>query len=357
MLSSRARAGLVVAASAVAFATGMVLVYAQASKPAPARAAAPAAAEVARVGDQVITLTDVDAAWQQRDPASRNQVVQQLYDGRREVLEQLVADAVIAQAAKAKGVAQDAFLTEELAHRRKAVADADVDAFYTQNRDRMQGQAIDAMRGPIRAFLEEQATVGARLALVKDLEAARPGAVSVTLEPPRVTVSVGPTDPVRGSKTGPIEIVEFSDFQCPFCGRVTPVLKQVMDAYGDRVHLVFKDFPLPNHPDAPKAAEAAHCAGEQHQYWEMHDALFANQQALKVESLKQYAVKLGLDATTFNECLDSGRHGAAIRAATAEGQRIGITSTPSLFINGRMIVGAQPFEAFKAVIDEELARK
>ncbi len=358
MLSPRTRAGLVVAASAVALALGIVLVYAQATKTAATRSTPPTVGEeVARVGDQIITLADVDAAWQKRDPASRNQVVQQLYEGRRAMLDQLVADAVIAQAAKGKSIAPDVFLKDEIARRRKAPTDADIEAFYAQNRERMQGQPIDVMRGPIRAFLEEQATTGARAALVKDLEAARPGAVSVRLEPPRVTVPVGPTDPIRGPKTSPVEIVEFSDFQCPFCGRVTPVLKQVMDTYGDRVHLVFKDFPLPNHADAPKAAEAARCAGEQQKYWEMHDQLFANQQALKVDALKQYAAKLGLDTTKFNECLDSGRYAAVIGNTAAEGQRIGIGSTPSLFINGRLLVGAQPFEVFKTIIDEELARK
>jgi protein-disulfide isomerase len=120
---------------------------------------------------------------------------------------------------------------------------------------------------------------------------------------------------------------------------------------------VFKDFPLPNHPQAVKAAEAAHCAGDQQKYWEMHDRLFANQQALMVPQLKEHAVALGLDMAAFNECLDSGKYGDAVNADLQYGTRIGVTSTPTMFINGRPVVGAQPYEYFQTVIDEELARK
>lgn len=119
---------------------------------------------------------------------------------------------------------------------------------------------------------------------------------------------------------------------------------------------MFKDFPLANHPQAPKAAEAAHCAGEQGKYWEMHDRLFANQQALNVPALKQHAAALGLEAAAFNQCLDSGKHAESIRADLEYGERMGVQSTPTIFINGRPVVGAQPYEYFVAVIEEELGR-
>lgn len=338
---------------AMALLAASALMSAQGSKPAPPVAAG----EVGRVGDTVITLADVDAAWTTRDPAGHSQAVQALYDGRREVLDVLVGDALIAEAAKAKGQTADLFVNAELAKRRKAVADVDVEAFYAANRDRMQGQPIEAMRAPIRQYLEQQGAAAARQALVAELKAARPGAVRVSLDPPRSAVTVDADDPVRGPKDAPIEIVEFSDFQCPFCARATPTLQQVIDVYGSRVKLVFKDFPLPNHPDAPKAAEAAHCAGAQGKYWEMHDRLFANQQALKVDDLRRHAVALGLDATTFNACLDAGTFAASIAADMAAGQKLGVNSTPSIYINGRLVLGAQPIEVFKAIIDEELERR
>ena len=131
----------------------------------------------------------------------------------------------------------------------------------------------------------------------------------------------------------------------------------MFQTYGGKVRWVFKDFPLPNHAEAVKAAEAAHCAGEQNKYWEMHDALFANQRALQVPALKQHARTLGLDGVKFDQCLDSGKHAANIRTDLALGESMGVNSTPSIYINGRPLVGAQPFEAFKQIIDEELSRK
>jgi protein-disulfide isomerase len=123
------------------------------------------------------------------------------------------------------------------------------------------------------------------------------------------------------------------------------------------VRVVFKDFPLPNHPQATKAAEAAHCAGDQSKYWEMHDRLFAMQQALAVPQLKEHAAALGLDAAKFSQCLDSGKFAEAVNADLQYGTQIGVGSTPTVYVNGRPVVGAQPYEAFQVIIDEELAGK
>ncbi len=130
----------------------------------------------------------------------------------------------------------------------------------------------------------------------------------------------------------------------------------MQQTYGNKVRIVFKDFPLPNHAEAQKASEAAHCAGEQGKYWEMHDAMFANQRALQVPALKQAARALGIDGAKFDQCLDSGKHAANVRADYELGEKMGVNSTPTIYINGRSLVGAQPFEQFKLIIDEELAR-
>jgi protein-disulfide isomerase len=130
----------------------------------------------------------------------------------------------------------------------------------------------------------------------------------------------------------------------------------VQQTYGNKVRIVFKDFPLPNHAEAFKASEAAHCAGEQGQYWEMHDMMFENQRTLHVPSLKQMAGKLGIDQARFDQCLDSGKHTANVRADYELGEKMGVNSTPTIYINGRPLVGAQPFEQFKLIIDEELTR-
>lgn len=155
---------------------------------------------------------------------------------------------------------------------------------------------------------------------------------------------------------GKIIIEEFSDFQCPFCKRVVPTIQQVKQEYGNQVEVVYKHFPLSSiHPNAQKAAEASECALDQGKFWEMHDKLFENQQALDDASLKRYAADLGLDASKFNICLDSGEKSAKVLAEFNEGRQKGVTGTPTFFINGQKIVGAQPFTNFKAIIDTALS--
>jgi protein-disulfide isomerase len=123
------------------------------------------------------------------------------------------------------------------------------------------------------------------------------------------------------------------------------------------VKWVWKDFPLTSiHPEAFKAGEAAHCAGDQGKYWEYHDKLFMNQRALQVDSLKKYATELGLQAGAFNTCLDSGKYADRVRAGLEQGGQLGVESTPTVFINGRAILGSQPLETFKSIIDDELQR-
>ena len=311
---------------------------------------------VAEVAGRQVTLKEVDAKWEEFDAAERARVTQLLYQNRRNMLDQVVGEILIENAAKAASLPVDAYLAQASAKRAVPVSEAEIVQFFDANRERSQGRTLEQLRGQIEGFLAGQRTQQARAQLVEELKAKNTD-VKVMLDPPRYTVAIAPSDPVRGVASAPVTIVEFSDYQCPFCSRVNPTLEQVRKTYGDQVRIIFKDFPLPNHAQAPKAAEAAHCAGEQGKYWEMHDQLFANQRALNLPELKQYAVALSLDAAKFNQCLDSGKHAGLVAAGLAQGQKMGVNSTPTLYINGRALVGAQPFEAFKQIIDEELARK
>lgn len=311
---------------------------------------------VAEVAGRTITLREIDAKWEEFDAAERARVTQLLYQNRRNMLDQVVGDILIENAAKAAGATVEAFVKQDAAKRATPVTDQEVAQFFEANRDRAQGRTLEQLGPQIRDFLVSQRALQARAQLVDELKAKGAG-IKVMLDPPRYTVATSAADPVRGVASAPVTIIEFSDYQCPFCGRVNPTLEQVRKAYGDKVKIIFKDFPLPNHPQAPKAAEAAHCAGEQGKYWELHDHMFANQRALNVPDLKQYAATLGLDAAKFNQCLDSGKHAGLVAAGTAQGERMGVNSTPTLYINGRPLIGAQPFEAFKQIIDEELSRK
>jgi protein-disulfide isomerase len=311
----------------------------------------------ARVGDRTITVKELEDRWNASDPAEHAEALQKLYDGRRAALDAIVADMLITEAAKAAKLTPEAYTSAEVAKRAKKVTDADVVSFYQANVSQMQGRSLDQMAPLINRFLVQQEEDAARRALVAELRKAGP-AVRVTLDPPRSVIALQPTDPSLGNSNAAVTLVEFSDFQCPFCQRAAPTLKQLHEKYGDKIRIVWKDFPLTQiHPQAFKAAEAGHCAADQGKFWEYHDKLFASQQALQPDSLKEYATGLGLDAEKFNSCLEASNHAERVRESVSAGARLGVNSTPTMYINGRKMEGAQPFDALAAVIDEELARK
>src|SRR5262249_54795509 len=161
----------------------------------------------------------------------------------------------------------------------------------------------------------------------------------------------------KGPTAARVHIVEFSDFQCPYCLRAHPVVTQVLNTYGDRVRLVYRHYPLEGHPDARPAAEASACAAEQGKFWEYHDRLFAEQQHLAATDLKKLAGQLGLDSGKFDVCFEKHRYAGDVDADIAAGNDAGVDGTPAFFINGRPVSGAQPFEVFKRVIDDELSRQ
>ena len=162
---------------------------------------------------------------------------------------------------------------------------------------------------------------------------------------------------MKGDKDAPVTIIEWSDFECPFCARfyrdTLPLIEEEYIKTG-KVKLVFRDFPLSFHQNAQKAAEAAECAGEQGKFWEMHDLLFEQGVEGGTAGCKQYEKQLGLNTAKFNECLDSGAMASEVRKDTADGAAAGIQGTPGFLINGKLVSGAQPFSSFKQVIDAEL---
>lgn len=175
---------------------------------------------------------------------------------------------------------------------------------------------------------------------------------------PPTQVSVD-DDPMKGDKNAPVTIVEFSDFQCPYCARFhLDTFPQIDKDYiqTGKVRFVYRDFPLPFHTNAEKAAEAAECAHEQGKFWEYHNKIFENQKSLSMESLKQWAKDLGLDVVRFNSCLDSGKMAVEIQKDAQEGASYGVSGTPAFFVNGQLLSGAQPYTNFKQLIDQQLAR-
>ncbi len=185
--------------------------------------------------------------------------------------------------------------------------------------------------------------------------AAAPAGAQAPAEEPVQKVEVG-SAPVKGPKNAPVTIVAFSDFECPFCSRVNPTLKQIEDTYKGKVKVAFKHQPLSFHANAKPAAMAAMAAHEQGKFWEYHDKLFANQRALDRASLERYAQELGLNMPKFKAALDSNKYEAQVTADSQEGMRLGANGTPTFFINGRKLVGAVPFDSFKTIIDDELGK-
>jgi protein-disulfide isomerase len=320
----------------------------------PARQAAPGDV-VATVGAQTVTLAQVDEKALQQSAANFGsmKLAQALYEARRAAIDDIVATLLMDQEAKSRGMDRATLVEKEIGDKVAPVTDIDVAGWYQANQSRVQGAPLDRVRAPIRAYLIQERMAEARLRYVAALKSKTP--VRVTLEPPRLKVAA--TGPAKGQPSAPIEMIEFSDFQCPYCLRANATVTQVLATYGDRIHFVYRHYPLESHPNAFPAAEASACAAEQGKFWSYHDRLFANPTKLGAADLKQHAAELGIDTAKFNACVDSRKFKAQVDADIQEGNDVGVNGTPAFFINGRMLSGAQPFEAFKRIIDEELELK
>ena len=295
-------------------------------------------APVARWNGGSITAAELDAT---------------MYDQRKQALDQLLVRKLVEQKAKAENVTPEALYKREVTDKLAKPSDADMKKFYDEQAKRQPLPPFDQIKDQIAAYIERPQMAAAQQAFVDKLK--KEMNVEVTLRPPRMEVAA--EGPSKGPAGAPVTIVEFSDFECPFCGRAEATVKEVMKSYDGKVRLVYRDFPLPMHPQAQKAAEAAQCAGDQGKYWDMHEKLFANQQALEAPALKGYAKDLKLDQAKFDKCLDSGAKAALVEEGRKAGSEAGVNGTPAFFVNGVLISGAQPFDAFKEVIDAELAQK
>ena len=315
---------------------------------APAVGAADEVSVVAVVDGIPIPSDALDAAIQS-DLVGLRQREDQL---RREGLSDLIARVLLGREAEARGVSVEELTKAEITDKAQ-VTSVEARLFYQANRARFGGVDEATAIRQIVDGLGRQRERERRAAFARELRGKY--TVEIRLEPFRVEVGTGDA-PLRGNPEAPVTIVEFSDFQCPYCVRARPAVNRVREAYGDQVRFAFRHFPLAFHEQAQKAGEAAACAGDQGRFWEMHDRLWESPGRLGVPDLKEHAAALDLDAAAFGQCLDSGRHAAIVQNDTQAGQRLGVTGTPAFFINGRAVLGAQPFETFAQVIDEELGR-
>jgi protein-disulfide isomerase len=276
---------------------------------------------------------------------------QEEHDIRRQALEELVAERLVAAEAARRGVPPEELLRREVDGRVEALPQAQLEAIYEQNKDRFGAQPRAEAIARIREVLGERARAERRAAYERELRAA--AKVTIRLEAPRAEVSIPPGSPSHGPADAPVTIVEFTDYECPFCHRAQATIDELFRRYPGKVRLVHLDFPLDGHPGALPAARAVRCATEQGRFWEFHRGLMLSPGRLDEEGLLGRARGLGLDAAAFASCLSSGRHDAAIEASLRQAGELGVTGTPAYFVNGRMISGARPLEAFTEIIDGE----
>jgi protein-disulfide isomerase len=304
---------------------------------------------VATVDGVAVTAAQIEEAAKIELSKLRNQE----YAIKKRALDGIIARRLLAREASARDIGVNELNRIEVAEKLTPVTDADRQALAKRMRPRLKNLGEEELQKRVEQQLRRSRWSQRYKTFVASLRSK--ARVEVLLDPPRTEVRAG-AEPSRGPKSAPVTIVEFSDFQCPYCARVVSTLKRLESRYGDLLRIEFRDFPLPNHKQAPKAAEAAACAEDQGRFWEMHDSLFANQQKLAPSDLKQRAGELGLDTEVFASCLDSGEKASRWRQDLAEGRSYGVTGTPAYFVNGRSLSGAKSVEGFAAVIDEELGR-
>lgn len=306
---------------------------------------------LATVNGQAITSGDVEDSLRPLIFETQEAV----YSLRKQQLDLKVNDTLLEQEAVKRKVTTRALMDAEIAPKMKPVTEADAQKFFDENKARINGEFAQ-LKPQIIQYLQQQESRRAEGEFADRLRKA--AAVEVFLSKPEAPVYTVATDdqPSKGSATAAVTIVEFTDFQCPSCARSQPVLEAVAAEYGDKVRLVVRDYPLEQHANAFKAAEAAEAAREQGKYWEYVAVLFQNQGALEVVKLKEYATRVGLDRKRFDEAVDTGKFAEKVQRDLADGVRLGVNSTPTVFVNGR-VVREKTREGLKAAIEAALKEK
>jgi protein-disulfide isomerase len=300
---------------------------------------------LAKIDGRVVTRSEL---YNQK----ANMLLQQRYDfyhAEREALGQMIDDELLAIEARHRGVTVQQLVEQEVAGKVKDPTDEELKVFYEgvqtdQTFEQVKGQLLARVRGSREKKVRENFLTALRTQ----------AKIQVLLSPPRTEVA-GDDAPERGQKSAPVVMVEFADFECPFCRQMQPAIDRLEKEYDGRLTFFYKEFPLSIHPHAEKAAEAALCAGEQGAFWKYHDTLFSDESGLEVPQLRESARVLGLDTARFNSCLDSGKQAPAIEKDIAQGLHLGLAGTPGIFINGYFLSGVVPYDTLREIVEQQLA--
>jgi protein-disulfide isomerase len=274
-------------------------------------------------------------------------VQEKVYKLRKDEIDLTINDILLTQEAQKRKITANALLDAEV--KPQPVTDEQTRTFYEQNKERVSGDFIQT-KDAIRQYLEQVELRRAQRVFVEKLRAA--ASIQIFLVAPESPVfSISTIDqPSLGSANAPVTIIAFTDYQCPSCAAMHQNLERLVKEYGDKVRLVARDFPLNQHTEALKAAEAAEAAREQGRYWEYVQVLLRNQSSLGVDKLKSYATEIGLDRTRFDSGLDSGKFAELVERDVEAGMKLGLKATPTLFLNGRR-VSVKSYEDLKAQVD------
>ncbi len=309
---------------------------------------AAAADPVAKIGDREISKKELE-------DSVRAQLIE-IENNRYEILEtgldEMVTFDLLTREAEARSITVEELQEAEITSKLAPPSEEEIQRIYEENQGRLEGKALDDVREMIVSYVQQRDAKNLAMTFLDGLKTKY--GVKIMLAAPVFEVALG-RHPGRGGDSAPITIVGFSDYECPYCRVGETTIERVMETYGDKVRYFHRDYPLPFHANAKEASQAASCAGDQEKFWAYHTALFLREE-LSTEVFRGLADELELDREAFDECLASGRYAAAVDADAEAGAALGVSGTPAFFINGRSLSGAQPFDAFKKVIDAELAK-
>jgi len=300
---------------------------------------------VVEVGGHKFTMAEVE----QKEASRLLQARSQYFNSQKSALNIFIDEQLLEQKANAEHLTVDQLIQRDIASK---IIDPTEDQLKVYYEGLGTEQPYETIRPQILSHIHELRLAKARTEYLKNLKAQ--SNIVVSLFPPGAEMSVDGA-PILGSKNAPVTLVEYADYECPYCQDVYPAIKKLETDFAGKLSVVFKDCPLPMHSHAKKAAEAAICAGSQGKFWEYHNVLFESAGKLDITQLKADAKTIGLNSSEFDKCLDSGASADKVQKALGEAQELGLTGTPSFFINGHFYSGAMKYDALREVVEQELA--
>lgn len=301
---------------------------------------------VARVNGQTLTKNDLD----QKEGNRLLQARYQYYQAERKALDELIDQSVLETEARRQGITVDQLLKQEIDDKVKDPTEDQLKVYY-EGVSAKEQEPYEKMRDKIRDHIREIRSAKLRQAYLLSLRSK--ANIEIDLSPPLAEVDTGNAAAIEGAHDAPVQLVEFADYQCPYCQKTNADLVKLLEDYKGKVSIIYKDFPLSMHPHAEKAAEAARCAAAQGKFWEYHNLLFTDKK-LEISDLKLEAKSLNLDGAKFDTCLDSGSEAVRVKKDQDEGMKLGLSGTPSFFVNGHFFSGAMDYTSLRQMVEQQL---